>query len=156
MDWGAVLMVTVVTAALATLSVLRYRAYNASMFDLGHMSQAIWSSTKGRSLEFSYRVVFSDYAEINFHAERRSIRSGAVINANWAMTGLLTAESLIDEMDANRAMLVLHHIGGGSPPPHHLVSLQDYREFREYLVHTYDYITTWDRAGQITEIWQRR
>lgn len=39
---------------LPTLSVLRYVAYNASMFDLG-MAQAIWSSTRGRPLEFSYR-----------------------------------------------------------------------------------------------------
>lgn len=55
LDWRAVLMVVLVTAMLATLSVPRYRAYNASMFDLGHMSQAIWSSTQGSPLEFSYR-----------------------------------------------------------------------------------------------------
>jgi len=101
-------------------------------------------------------VVFSDYAEINFHAERRSIRSGAVINANWATTGLLTAELLIDEMEATGAMLVLHHVGGGNPPPHHLVSLQDYQQFREYLADSYNHTTTWTRAGQVIEIWQRR
>lgn len=54
MDWVMVCFVILITAMLATLSVLRYVSYNARMFDLGHMTQAIWSGTQGRPLEFSY------------------------------------------------------------------------------------------------------
>ena len=54
-DWVIVSCVVLITVMLATLSVLRYISYNARMFDLGHMAQAIWSSTRGRPLEFSYR-----------------------------------------------------------------------------------------------------
>lgn len=38
---------------LASLSVARYNAYNAGMFDLGNMSQAIWSATQGQPLLYS-------------------------------------------------------------------------------------------------------
>lgn len=38
---------------LAYLSVARYNAYNAGMFDLGNMSQAIWSVTQGEPLLYS-------------------------------------------------------------------------------------------------------
>jgi uncharacterized membrane protein len=52
---------------LATLSVLRYTAYNARMFDLGHMTQAIWSSVQGRPLEFSYHG--KTISRLALHAE---------------------------------------------------------------------------------------
>ena len=54
LDWILVGCIVLPTAMLVTLSVLRYTAYTANMFDLGHMAQAIWSSTQGRPLEFSY------------------------------------------------------------------------------------------------------
>lgn len=53
-DWVAGACVALVTMLLVTLSVLRYTGYDARMFDLGNMSQAIWSSTQGHPLEFSY------------------------------------------------------------------------------------------------------
>jgi len=52
---------------LATLSVLRYTAYNAGMLDLGNMSQAIWSATQGRPLEFTY--VSGNFSRLGFHVE---------------------------------------------------------------------------------------
>ena len=55
LDWVIFGCIVFVTGMLATLSILRYLAYNAHMFDLGNMTQAIWSSTRGRPLEFSYR-----------------------------------------------------------------------------------------------------
>ncbi len=54
LDWVLVACIVLPTALLALLSVMRYTAYTANMFDLGHMAQAIWSSTQGRPLEFSY------------------------------------------------------------------------------------------------------
>ncbi len=55
-DWDGVagVCIVLVTLLLVTLSVSRYTGYDARMFDLGNMSQAIWSSTQRRPLEFSY------------------------------------------------------------------------------------------------------
>ncbi len=39
---------------LAGLSIARYQAYNAGMLDLGNMAQAIWSSTQGQPLVFTF------------------------------------------------------------------------------------------------------
>jgi uncharacterized membrane protein len=47
------LVTILVGVMLATLSVQVYRGYNDGMFDLGNMSQAIWSATKGLPLEFT-------------------------------------------------------------------------------------------------------
>lgn len=38
---------------LAGLGIARYQGYNAGMFDLGNMSQAIWSATEGKPLLYS-------------------------------------------------------------------------------------------------------
>jgi len=46
-------LILVVGGILATLSVLRYVSYNAVMADLGNMSQAIWSVTRGHPLEYT-------------------------------------------------------------------------------------------------------
>lgn len=66
-DWITAICVVVMTAFLATLSVSRYLAYNASMFDLGHMAQALWTSTQGRPLEFTYRG--GTVSRLALHAE---------------------------------------------------------------------------------------
>lgn len=52
---------------LATLSVMRYTGYNAGMLDLGNMSQAIWSVTRGRPLEFTYW--WGNYSRLALHVE---------------------------------------------------------------------------------------
>lgn len=49
--WVLVLFVTIF---LIILSVLRYTSYNVTMFDIGNMSQSLWSVTQGRPLEFTY------------------------------------------------------------------------------------------------------
>lgn len=48
--WIAVLLAF---AMLAGLSVARYQGYNTGTFDLGNMSQAIWSATQGQPLLYS-------------------------------------------------------------------------------------------------------
>jgi uncharacterized membrane protein len=52
---------------LGTLSVMRYTGYNAFMFDLGNMSQAIWSGTQGRPLEFTYEG--ANVSRLSLHVE---------------------------------------------------------------------------------------
>jgi uncharacterized membrane protein len=49
--WGAMLTIF---AMLAWLSLARYWGFNAGMFDLGNMAQAIWSSTQGKPLLYSW------------------------------------------------------------------------------------------------------
>lgn len=100
-------------------------------------------------------VVVSDYAEINFHAGRRSIPQQAVISHNWASTGLVTGEELAQDMERLSAQMVIIHIEGGQVPPQHLHYLADYDEFRNYLLGNYGRARVWNRAGQRLEIWQR-
>lgn len=48
-----ILLMLVVGFTMLSLSVMRYRAYNARMLDLGNMSQAIWSAGHGYPLEYT-------------------------------------------------------------------------------------------------------
>ena len=52
-DGLAFILATLIFLMLAYLSVARYNAYNAGMFDLGNMSQAVWSVTQGQALMYS-------------------------------------------------------------------------------------------------------
>lgn len=52
-DRGALILSLLIFLMLAYLSAARYSAYNAGMFDLGNMSQAIWSVTQGKALLYS-------------------------------------------------------------------------------------------------------
>lgn len=54
LDKVVMIGVLVLTLLLLSLGLLRYSGYNASMFDIGNMAQAIWSGTQGRPLEFTY------------------------------------------------------------------------------------------------------
>ena len=49
-----ILIVAVIFILLSFLSILRYESYNAAILDLGYMSQAIWSASKGDLLLVSY------------------------------------------------------------------------------------------------------
>lgn len=53
-DWLVLLLALGVGAMLAWLSVLRYQGFNADMFDLGNMAQAIASVRRGAPLVFTY------------------------------------------------------------------------------------------------------
>lgn len=57
----------VVGGTLATLSVMRFQAYNAGMFDLGNMVQSIWSTTQGRPLEFTHG--WETVSRLSIHVE---------------------------------------------------------------------------------------
>lgn len=66
-DTQLIIWVLIVFCVLAGLSIMRYRAYNAGMLDLGNMSQAIWSATQGRPLEFTYQL--GNFSRLAFHVE---------------------------------------------------------------------------------------
>lgn len=53
--------------SMSTLSVLRYRTFLTRMFDLGNMSQAIWSVTQGRPLELT--GAFGTLSRMSWHVE---------------------------------------------------------------------------------------
>lgn len=66
----ALAIALVVGLGLALLSVARYRAYNAAMGDLGNMTQAIWSATQGRALEYTHESGGSpQFSRLGWHAE---------------------------------------------------------------------------------------
>jgi len=66
-DWLAVSLAMAVALMAATLSVLRFTGYNSGMFDIGNMSQAIWSVTQGRPLEFTWQD--GSVSRLAWHAE---------------------------------------------------------------------------------------
>jgi uncharacterized membrane protein len=61
------LVLILVGGMLAILSVQVYRGYNDGMFDLGNMSQSIWSATQGRPLEFTFNN--SQLSRLGLHVE---------------------------------------------------------------------------------------
>lgn len=67
LDWVVVLLVVVSAVLLAVLSVLRFNGYNSSMFDIGNMSQAIWSVTQGFPLEFTWE--HGNFSRLALHVE---------------------------------------------------------------------------------------
>jgi hypothetical protein len=122
---------------------------------IGHERDTQALSAWVRSRTDSQCIVVSDYAELNFHAGRKSIYSQAVISHNWALTGLTTSDMLIHQMEVHNACMVLLHEEGGEVPPQHLYYLPDYDKFHAYLNQNYEVVRNWDRAGQLIRIWER-
>jgi 4-amino-4-deoxy-L-arabinose transferase-like glycosyltransferase len=100
--------------------------------------------------------VLSDYAGINFFADRDSIYEASIVAGGRIAGQVVTGELLIRRIEQDRVRLVLVHVAGGDPPPHHLVNLVDYDTFIAYLTERFDLLTVFDRAGQQIEIYQRK
>lgn len=66
-DWVIVAGTLVLTMLLLCLGVLRYTGYNASMFDIGNMAQALWSGTQGHPLVFTYEQ--GNFSRLALHVE---------------------------------------------------------------------------------------
>ncbi len=66
-DGIAVVLVIGWSAVLLCLSLARYAGYNANMFDLGNMAQAIWNGTLGRPLVFTYK--YGSLSRMALHVE---------------------------------------------------------------------------------------
>ena len=101
-------------------------------------------------------VVVSDYAGLNYHANRPSIYEASIIAGGRIGGGIITGELLIEKIEAKEARLILFHIEGGSPSPHHFTDLIDLSIFETYLEEKYQMIEVFDRAGQLIEIYERR
>ncbi|WP_420642990.1 ArnT family glycosyltransferase [Candidatus Leptofilum sp.] len=101
-------------------------------------------------------IALSDYASLNFHANRESIYEASIIAGGRIGGGVITGALLIERMESSAAKLVLVHVKGGSPSPHQLTHLIDLDLFEAYLEEKYQLIETFDRAGQIIEIYKRQ
>jgi len=101
-------------------------------------------------------LVLSDYAGINFFADRASIYEASIIAGGRIEGQVITGQLLIERMEHAPVEMVLMHTEGGFPPPHQLVKLVDYDEFRDYLGTHFVLLTTFDRSGQRIEVYKKR
>ncbi len=101
-------------------------------------------------------LLLSDYAMINFLANRSSIYEASIIAAGRIQGGVVTGDLLIQRMTETPVQMVLLHLPGGEKGPDHLYFLQDYGRFRTYLDQHYDLLQTFDRRGQSIELYQRQ
>lgn len=62
-----ILLGAIMFMVMAWLSVARYRGYNMEAFDLGNMSQSIWSVTQGKPLVFTTEGI--EWSRLAFHVE---------------------------------------------------------------------------------------
>jgi hypothetical protein len=99
-------------------------------------------------------LVLTDYASLNFHARRRSVPQASVIAMGRITGGYVTGEMLIKEIEHRDVKMVALHVPGGTIPPQHLIFLHDYDHFYDYLNRRFCLVDTFDRAGQIFEIYQ--
>ena len=100
-------------------------------------------------------AVLSDYATINFLADRPSVYEASIIAGGQIESGAVTGDRLIKSIEDRQVQMVLLHVEGGDPFPHQLVALHDYNQFRTYLTDHFDLTETFDRNGQMIEIFQR-
>ncbi|WP_420642991.1 ArnT family glycosyltransferase [Candidatus Leptofilum sp.] len=101
-------------------------------------------------------IVISDYAGINFLANRASIYEASIIAGAQINAQLVTAALLMERIEETNAQMVLVHVEGGQPPPHQLINLVDYEQFREFLSTDFRLLTVFDRAGQQIEVYERK
>lgn len=101
-------------------------------------------------------LLLSDYAMINFLANRASIYEASIIAAGRIQGGIITGELLIQRMTETPVALVMLHLPGGEKEPDHLYYLQDYGRFRTYLDQHYTRLQTFNRQGQYIELYQRQ
>lgn len=99
-------------------------------------------------------IVLSDYPTLNVMARRRSIPEASVIAGASMRTGVMTADHLVQAIEELQIPVVLVHVAGGEPAPHHMVAMPSYPEFRAYLQDKFTLARTFDRAGQLIEVWE--
>jgi hypothetical protein len=92
--------------------------------------------------------VVSDYAGLNFFAERESIYEASIIAGAQIEGEIVTGESLIRQLEGNQVEMVIIHVDGGDPPPHQFVELVDFENFHTFINGHYYFSTIFDRAGQ--------
>jgi hypothetical protein len=99
-------------------------------------------------------VILTDYAELAFHAQRRSVPQAGGIGYGWATAGLITGEELIQAIERHHVSLVALHVPGGPENPGHLFHLQDWDTFYRYIQEHFLFEAQMVRSGQLFEIYQ--
>jgi hypothetical protein len=103
--------------------------------------------------------ILSDYATLNFYAQRPGVLHSGVLSSTETSSGRVTSQDLIAEIEAKEVKLVLLHVAGGGRRgfatfPHHLVNLADYKDFLEFLDEHFDLSETFNRDRQVFEIYR--
>lgn len=91
-------------------------------------------------------IVFSDYQEFNFLAQRASTFQGAEISSVIIQNGIISGEAIIDELESNGADLVILDRDGS-----HLSSLEDLDLLDTFLSEHYQLNQTVDRSTRFNE-----
>jgi hypothetical protein len=99
-------------------------------------------------------LVLSDYAGLNFYARRPSVPQASIIAGGRIKGGFVTGAGLIEEIETRNVAMVVLHVSGGNPGPHHLVNLKDFDEFHTYLNDHFYLAENFNRAGQMMKIYQ--
>jgi 4-amino-4-deoxy-L-arabinose transferase-like glycosyltransferase len=100
-------------------------------------------------------VILTDYAELAFHAQRRSVPQTGGIGYGWAAAGLITGEELIQAIEHYHVSLVALHVPGGPEHPGHLFHLRDWDTFYRYIQEHFQFEAQMVRTGQLFEIYRR-
>jgi 4-amino-4-deoxy-L-arabinose transferase-like glycosyltransferase len=98
--------------------------------------------------------VLSDYAGLNFHARRPSVYQASIIAWGRITGGFVTGADLIAEIEERDVKMILLHVPGGDLSPSHLIHLRDFDAFYAYLNRRFCRMGTFDRAGQLFEVYQ--
>jgi hypothetical protein len=137
-------------------------AASQSMLDLIHRMRSREAGT-ARLVEYITANtdegdhILSDYATLNFYARRPGVLQSGVLSSTETKSGRVTGQDLIAEIEVEKVKMVLLHAAGGgrfAHRPDHLVNLVDYKDFREYLSENFYLSETFNRAGQVFEIYR--
>jgi hypothetical protein len=114
--------------------------------------------------------VMCDYAELNFYAKRKTTPKVAGMSKAAVDCGGINSDRLINELNSFPVKLVLLHLEGGIPAelspffelaygPHHFDSLIHSKtgaKFMNYIQANYNFVKTFNRSGQIFNVYKRK
>ncbi len=116
-------------AALVGLALYPEQRLNASVGGWEEQDTSRWVAYL-QEITTPTDYVMSDYPGINFAARRLTTPLGAGLSEGATDSGQITGRDLIDEIEAYDVQVVLLNVGPGA---HHLVSLVDYAEWKQYV-----------------------
>ncbi len=114
--------------------------------------------------------VMVDYGDILFHVRRKTTPLMAGMSASAVVNGVITSDRLIKELEDYQVKMVFIHREGGIPKdlsfffgtpyePHHfstLINSKDGPKFMDYLWRNYLLAGTFNRTGQIFDIYYKK
>jgi hypothetical protein len=114
--------------------------------------------------------VIGDYGDIIFNAKRKTTPLMSGMSKSTVSNGVITSDKLIEEFNHYPVKIVFIHKEGGIPKdlgyyfetpfePHHFVTLinsKDGSKFMSYLQMHYWLVNTFNRSGQIFDIYMKK